>query len=61
MKVTYLVDVEFDETLTTAEEIEKALNLLIQNALSTPGILEGDPQVGNLQISETDQIILAIK
>lgn len=47
-RVTMTVEVEFDDTVTDAESLSNALDILMDNARSTPGILDdyGDVWVG---------------
>lgn len=48
MKATLTMEIEFDETSTDAEAVAKALDSLLDTALSTPGILDdvGGPTIG---------------
>ncbi|MFW6061591.1 MAG: hypothetical protein ACOC93_02165 [Planctomycetota bacterium] len=52
MKARLSLDIEFDPEVTNAESVAAALDELLGNALSTPGILDehGDPGVGEFVI-----------
>lgn len=55
MKTCKLVtEVEYDETLTTPEQIASALDTLIGTALLTPDVLleEGNPSIGFFEVIE---------
>jgi hypothetical protein len=48
MRVTMTIDVELDERVTDAESVSRALDVLMETALGTPGVLDeyGDVRVG---------------
>lgn len=52
-KATFTVEVEYDPEMTHPDGLATALDILLETALSTPGILEehGDPQVGEFKIA----------
>lgn len=47
MKFTYTITAEFDPEATTADDVGQTIDLLLSNALSSPGILDehGDPTI----------------
>ena len=47
-------DVEFDENITDAESLSNAFEILLETAMSTPGILDeyGNPEVGRIWVSD---------
>jgi hypothetical protein len=53
MKTTLTVDVEYDPELTDPDGLARAMDRLLETALSTPGIVEdcGDPQVGEFFVA----------
>lgn len=44
-QATLEIDVRFDSTQTDAESVASALSQLLETAISTPGILEGDGSI----------------
>jgi hypothetical protein len=56
MKTTLCLEVEFDPAITDAESVSSALDALLENALSTPGILDeqGNPTFGRASVLEKE-------
>lgn len=51
--VRLAIDIEFDETVTNADEVQRAMSNLLSTALSTPGVLE---DLGPLTFEPFDDI-----
>ena len=54
MKTKLFIEVEFDGNQTDAESLAAAADMLLQTALSTPGLLDeyGNPQFGEFFIEQ---------
>ena len=46
---TFTVEVEFDDSVTDAESVASALDILTETALSTPGVTE---EYGGIDVGE---------
>lgn len=58
MKYTYTITVEFDPEATNADDVGQAIDLLLDNALSSPGILDeyGDPTIREVDSTLTEML-----
>ena len=56
-KTTLTVDVEYDDQVTDPESIASAADLLLETALSTPGIMEeyANPRFGEFFVAPADK------
>jgi len=53
-KATLTIDIEYDPEITDAESVASALDMLLETAMSTPGIFEeyGNPKVEEFFVSK---------
>lgn len=57
-KCTYTITAEFDPEATTADDVAGAIDLLLDNALSSPGILDdqGGPTIHEVDGTLTEML-----
>jgi len=55
--ITLQMTVRYDARVTSADAVTDAVNQLLENAMSTPGVLDevGDPTIGDLELVESLQ------
>ena len=57
-KYTFTITAEFDPEATSADDVGDAIDLLLDNALSSPGILDehGDPTIREVDGTLTEML-----